>query len=161
MLLQSDLDYIFRIGFEIIKKYPVKIYGSVDLFNSIFFQGHLRLFLPLPLVCYNKMVKKKIHMHEEWQSRHRSKHEYVIGPFKKYYPTRSCHFFFFKTYSLTFKFGVRFSKIYLLPTSNAVWKYKARYEVTVIRYKEKLFRILFLTNIFQGHQKQPSVAFPI
>lgn len=95
MLLQSDLDYIFRIGFEIIKKYPVKIYGSVDLFNSIFFQGHLRLFLPLPLVCYNKMVKKKIHMHEEWQSRHRSKHEYVIGPFKKYYPTRSCHFFFF------------------------------------------------------------------
>lgn len=57
--MQSDLDYIFRIGFEIIKKYPVKIYGSMDLFNSIFFQGHLRLFLPLPLVCYNKMVKKK------------------------------------------------------------------------------------------------------
>lgn len=62
---KSKLDCIqFQIRFKIIKKYPVEIY------DSIFFQGCLRLFLPL-LVCYNKMVKKNsVHMHEEWQSRH-------------------------------------------------------------------------------------------
>lgn len=117
--LQSDLDYIFQIRFETIEKILRLKFMAVWVFYNIFFQGHLRLFLPLP-VCYNKMVKK-IHMHEEWQSRHRSKHEYVIGPFKKYYPTRSYHFFtFFKRIFLRSNSVSGFQKfIYYLPRTQS------------------------------------------
>lgn len=117
--LQSDLDYIFQIRFETIEKILRLKFMAVWVFYDIFFQGHLRLFLPLPCVTIKWL--KKIHMHEEWQSRHRSKHEYVIGPFKKYYPTRSYHFFtFFKRIFLRSNSVSGFQKfIYYLPRTQS------------------------------------------
>lgn len=126
--LQSDLDYIFQIRFETIEKILRLKFMAVWVFYDIFFQGHLRLFLPLPYVTIKWL--KKIHMHEEWQSRHRSKHEYVIGPFKKYYPTRSYHFFtFFKRIFLRSNSVSGFQKFiyYLLRTQSENIKYDTKW----------------------------------